>query len=307
MKKWGFLLFLVLCMNFVYVHKESLFYQDKDEVHRTEKNNSDHLNNSENAGSFHTIEITKDFVFQGNLLLVNNEYPVHKESIKSDVVNLFTHQELTKGYGLLDNNVKLSEDIAQKFSTMVAAAEKEEVRHFIINSGFRDFGEQNLLFQEMGSDYALPAGYSEHNLGLSLDVGSTQMKMDAAPEGKWVEKNAWKYGFILRYPKDKTAITGIQYEPWHIRYVGLPHSAIMEEKDFVLEEYLEFLKEQKTISTTIQGKKYEISYYPVTKDTTIAVPSNSSWEISGDNMDGVIVTVFPGASHTKHKEGRISE
>lgn len=44
------------------------------------------------------------------------------------------------------------------------------------------------------------------------------MKMDKAPEGEWIEENSWKYGFILRYPLDKTDVTGIQYEPWHIRY-----------------------------------------------------------------------------------------
>ena len=306
MKKWGFLLFLVLCLSFAFVNKESSI-QDKIEVQRYEKNNIDHLDNSETSESFETIEITKEQVFQGNLLLVNNEYPVHQESIKSDVVNLFTHKELTKGYGLLDNEIKLSEDVVHKFSGMIAAAEKEGVRHFLINSGFRDFDEQSVLYQEMGSDYALPAGYSEHNLGLSLDVGSAQMKMDVAPEGKWIEKNAWKYGFILRYPKDKTAITGIQYEPWHIRYVGLPHSVIMEEKNFSLEEYLNFLKEQKSISNTIHGEKYEISYYPVTKDMTIHVPSNLRWEISGNNMDGVIVTVFLRTTNTNLKEVRMAE
>ncbi|HJV30984.1 MAG TPA: M15 family metallopeptidase, partial [Bacillales bacterium] len=208
--------------------------------------------------------------------------------------NLLTHNELKKGYSYSGSEIYLSEDVAREFSEMTVAAEKEGVRHFSINSGFRDFDEQNVLYQEMGSNYALPAGHSEHNLGLSLDVGSTQAKMNEAPEGKWLENNAWKYGFILRYPKDKTAITGIQYEPWHIRYVGLPHSVIMEEKNFSLEEYLDFLKEQKSISTTIHGEKYEISYYPVSKDTTIHVPTNLRYEISGNNMDGVIVTVFPG-------------
>ncbi|MBO1000045.1 VanY-A/VanY-F/VanY-M family D-Ala-D-Ala carboxypeptidase [Bacillus sp. SD075] len=306
MKEWGFLLFLVLCLSFAFVNKESSF-QDKVEIQSYEKNNNDHLDNRETSESFQTIEITKDLVFQGNLLLVNNEYPIHQESIKSDVVHLFTHKELTKGYGLHDNEIKLSEDVAHEFSTIIAAAEKEGVRHFLINSGFRDFDEQNALYQEMGSDYALPAGHSEHNLGLSLDVGSTQMKMEEAPEGKWLEKNAWKYGFIIRYPKDKMAITGIQYEPWHIRYVGLPHSVIMEEKNFSLEEYLDFLKQQKSILTTIYNEKYEISYYPVTEDMTIHVPSNLRWEISGNNMDGVIVTVFPGTTQTNFKEVRMAE
>jgi zinc D-Ala-D-Ala carboxypeptidase len=283
-------LFLALCLSFVFVNKET-FFQDKAKIQRYE--NNEQLDNSETSEGFQTIDISKEQVFQGNLLLVNTEYPIHEESIKSDVVNLFTLRDLKKGYEL-HSEIYLSADVAHEFSKMSVAAKNEGVSHFLINSGYRDFDEQNALYQEMGSDYALPAGHSEHNLGLSLDVGSTEMKMNEAPEGKWLEKNAWKYGFILRYPKDKTAITGIQYEPWHIRYVGLPHSVIMEEKNFSLEEYVDFLKEQKSISTTIHGEKYEISYYPVSKDTTIQVPTNLRYEISGNNMDGVIVTVFPG-------------
>ncbi|TKC19873.1 VanY-A/VanY-F/VanY-M family D-Ala-D-Ala carboxypeptidase [Robertmurraya kyonggiensis] len=290
MKKWGFLLFLFICLSFVFVNKGS-FFQDNEEIQNYEKNYNAHLDNNESAEGFQKLEITKEQVYHGNLLLVNKEYPVHEESIKSDIINLFRHNELTQGYGLLDSEIKLSEEVAREFSEMIIAAEKEGVRNFTITSGFRDFNEQSVLYQEMGSDYALPAGYSEHNLGLALDVGSTKMKMEIAPEGKWIEENAWKYGFILRYPKDKTAITGIQYEPWHIRYVGLPHSVIIEEKNFALEEYLEFLKEQKSITATIQGEKFEISYYPVTEETTIQVPSNLRWEISGNNVEGVIVTV----------------
>ncbi len=98
----------------------------------------------------------------------------------------------------------------------------------------------------MGSNYALPAGYSEHNLGLSLDVGSTQKKMEKAPEGKWIEENVWKHGFVLRYPKNKSNITGIQYEPWHIRYVGLPHSAIMQKGENYIRGILRLLEREKS-------------------------------------------------------------
>lgn len=69
--------------------------------------------------------------------------------------------------------------------------------------------------------------------------------MDRAPEGKWIEKNAWKYGFILRYPSDKTDVTGIQYEPWHIRYVGLPHSTIMQKNEFSLGRIPGLLKKRR--------------------------------------------------------------
>ena len=292
MKKWGFLFLLLLCLCLTFINIEP-FFEPKEEILSYEQYENGKITDTRNSESLQKLEITEEQIYQGNLLLVNSKYPVHPKGIKSDVINLFTHNEWTKGYGLLDSEIYLSEDIASRLSEMITAAEKEGVRHFTINSGFRGFDEQSVLYQEMGSAYALPAGYSEHNLGLALDVGSTRMKMADALEGKWIEENAWKYGFILRYPEDKTAITGIEYEPWHIRYVGLPHSVMMKERNFALEEYLEFLKEQKSISTTIHGEKYEISYYPVTKDTTIQVPSNLHWEISGNNMDGVIVTVFP--------------
>lgn len=266
-------------------------FQDKVEFQKNAQNHQDNINYLGTSERIQNNEIAEDQIYQGNLLLVNKEYPVHQESIKSDVVNLFKHKELIKGYELLNSDIKLSEDVARNFSEMTTAAEKEGVRHFLINSGFREFEEQSVLYQEMGSDYALPAGFSEHNLGLSLDVGSTQMKMSEAPEGKWIEENAWKYGFILRYPKDKTDVTGIQYEPWHIRYVGLPHSAIMKDKNLALEEYLDYLKEEKNISASVNEKKYTVTYYSISHSSPIKVPEDLYYEISGNNMDGVIVTV----------------
>ncbi|MGD6832904.1 VanY-A/VanY-F/VanY-M family D-Ala-D-Ala carboxypeptidase [Sutcliffiella halmapala] len=291
MKKWGFLL-LLLCLGLTFVNMEP-FSEPKVKIQNYNQSENDIEVSGRIPGEIQKIVITEDQIYQGDLLLVNSEYPVHQESIKSDIVNLSANYELAQSYVLLGSDIYLSEDVAHKFSEMVAAAEKDGLQYFAITSGFRDFDEQSLLYQDMGSAYALPPGYSEHNLGLALDVGSTQMKMADAPEGKWIEENSWKYGFILRYPKDKTDITGIQYEPWHIRYVGFPHSAIMKEKNFVLEEYMEYLKEEKNISASVNGEKYEISYYPITKNTTINVPANLRYEISGNNIDGVIVTVFP--------------
>jgi zinc D-Ala-D-Ala carboxypeptidase len=282
MKKWGFLLLVAVSIG-IAVENRLDFFNDKVEIkHFVPDHKLDE--------SSQLVEIGKELVYQGNLLLVNNEHPVHRESIKSDVVNLFQHSELTEGYGLLDNEIYLSEEVAHAFAEMIDTAGEEGVRHFSINSGFRDFDEQNVLYQQMGSSLALPAGHSEHNLGLSLDVGSTQMKMSEAPEGKWIEKNAWKYGFILRYPKDKTHVTGIQYEPWHIRYVGLPHSAIMQEKNLALEEYIDYLRVEKNLTAIVNEEEYTVTYYPIEASNSIQVPENSQYEISGNNIDGVIVT-----------------
>ncbi|MCQ6339289.1 M15 family metallopeptidase [Bacillus cereus] len=284
MKKWVFISFFIACTVCVGVYISPLFQKEID-VKIVGKDELVKAANTERK------EITKEQIYKGDLLLVNRDYPVKKDSIRSDIINVNHNSELVRGYVIFDRNLRLSKDVVKKFLNVVDAAGKESVNHFWISSGYRDFQEQKQLYEKMGSDYALPAGYSEHNLGLSLDIGSTQKKMEKAPEGKWIEENVWKHGFVLRYPKNKSNITGIQYEPWHIRYVGLPHSAIMQKKNFTLEEYLEFLKEEKEVSTEVEGKKYTVSYYKVSENTKVNVPANKQYEISGNNMDGVIVTI----------------
>ncbi|MEK5257434.1 M15 family metallopeptidase [Paenibacillus sp. RS8] len=282
MKKWGFLMIIVLLLGYAaarYLPDTGNLADKNDKIGKGSIRDSDSIK-----------VVTQDQVYQGDLLLVNKQYPVHEDSVKSDIVTLYDQKDLVQGYGLLDTSIRLSESVALKFNKMIKAAEKDGVNHFLISSGYRDFDEQEKLYEEKGSDYALPAQYSEHNLGLSLDIGSSQAEMSKAPEGKWLQNNAWKYGFILRYPKDKTEITGIKYEPWHFRYVGLPHSAIIHEKGIVLEQYLDLLKENSEISTVVDGKTYTVSYYPISGYTSIKIPKKGQYKTSGDNMDGVIVT-----------------
>lgn len=240
-----------------------------------------------------TIKLTihPEDVYKGNLVLVNQEYGIKENNVKNDLINLFKNQNLLADYGVLDKNIQLSKEVIVHFNTMVEAAKEDGVTNFLISSGYRSFKQQEKLYQEKGKEFALPAGFSEHQLGISLDVGSSKGKMENEDEGKWIAENAWKYGFILRYPKDKTAITGIEYEPWHIRFVGKPHSKIMHDKDYVLEEYLAFLKDKKNVEAVVDGIKYDISYYPITKPKSVIVPANYEYEISGDNFNGVVVTI----------------
>ncbi|WP_150275961.1 M15 family metallopeptidase [Paenibacillus tepidiphilus] len=241
-------------------------------------------------GNNELLAIGQHQVHRGNLLLVNRDYPVHPEGITEDVVRIIEHRELLNGYGLLDNSIRLSESVAERFGEMIEAAGRDGVSQFLISSGYRSLEEQEQLYAEKGSAYALPAGYSEHNLGLSLDIGSSGQAMERAPEGVWLRKHAAEFGFILRYPKDKTDITGIEYEPWHFRYVGLPHSLIMQEQKLTLEEYLDFLKEQQSYTAMIGGQAYRLTYHAVSGNTVIPVPADRPYELSGTNIDGVIVT-----------------
>lgn len=93
-------------------------------------------------------------------------------------------------------------------------------------------------------EYTMPAGYSEHETGLALDIlCSTNTIMDESQEGepgnRWLVEHCHEYGFILRYPADKEDVTGISYEPWHFRYVGKEAAAYLHEKGWTLEEFYE--------------------------------------------------------------------
>ena len=169
-----------------------------------------------------------------NLILVNQQHPIRQDQLPTDLVNLFEQQ---RTYTLFSSDIQLRAHVATALQQMINAANTEGVTQFIVMSGYRNLEEQQALYDEMGSSYAMKHGYSEHHTGLALDIGSTEGTMEMAPEGKWVANNAHRFGFVLRYPADKTAITGIEFEPWHLRYVGLPHSERMHEQNLVLEEY----------------------------------------------------------------------
>lgn len=148
----------------------------------------------------------------------------------------------------------------------------------IVCSGYRPHETQVYLYdeqinrwlyagygQEESEDLAATAvaipGTSEHELGLAADIYSTEnMSLDESQvytfTQQWLMENCWRYGFILRYPKDKTEITGIIFEPWHYRYVGKEHARKIQEAGICLEEYLEETdhpEEQVSAGTDIQN------------------------------------------------------
>ena len=93
--------------------------------------------------------------------------------------------------------------------------------------------------RRLAEQWVAVPGTSEHQLGLAVDISmedtATQTTSDM---WQWLMKNSYKYGFILRYPEDKTNITGISYEPWHYRYVGREAAEEIYRSGLCLEEYL---------------------------------------------------------------------
>lgn len=238
------------------------------------------------------LSIERDDVYKGDLLLIDPRHPVPENSVPQDVVQLIQHPELLAGVGLLDSDIELSLELLRRFSEMAEAARADGITGLMVNSGYRGRDEQAKLYEELGSVIANPPGHSEHQLGLSLDIGSTMGMMKDAPEGEWLRRNAWKYGFVLRYPEEKTDVTGVIYEPWHFRYVGLPHSAIMQQHEFVLEEYLEYLKDRKLVRAEAGGTVYEVFYYRIEDGAKVSIPIHGRYSISGNNTDGVIITTW---------------
>ncbi len=141
---------------------------------------------------------------------------------------------------------------------MCVAAEQDGIDLFVI-SPYRTYNTQAGLYnaevqewldagysQEAAEDKAATIvarpGTSEHNLGLAADFNSVEESFDQTATFRWLKNNAEKYGFIMRYPKDKQDITKVIYEPWHYRYVGVEHAKAINQLGYCLEEYVEYLK-----------------------------------------------------------------
>lgn len=114
-------------------------------------------------------------------------------------------------------------------------------------SAFRSYSRQQTIYNNyvardgytLADTYSARPGHSEHQTGLAFDVGAIDDYYGDTPAGKWLATNSHKYGFIIRYPKGKTHITGYKYEPWHIRYIGIEHATNIYNKNITLEEYLQ--------------------------------------------------------------------
>lgn len=128
---------------------------------------------------------------------------------------------------------------------MISDAKSEGIELWM-SSGYRSWYDQQYIYngyvaedgQEAADRYSARPGHSEHQTGLAYDLNDLSHDFGETPEGKWVAGNCYKYGFIIRYPKEKEHITGYIYEPWHIRYLGVEKATEVYESGLCLEEFL---------------------------------------------------------------------
>ncbi|MEI2803615.1 MAG: M15 family metallopeptidase [Trichococcus flocculiformis] len=200
-----------------------------------------------------------------NLVLVNRENQLA--------------EEIPMEFYLTESGYQIDSRIQDPYSQLMEAG-KAAGMDLTMVSGYRsieqqqanyDVNYQNFLASGLSEEEARTKteGYialphaSEHTTGLAVDITSNALAnqegnsgllpdLENYPEGLWLKENAPKFGFILRYPKAKEAITGINFEPWHFRYVGIENAMYMTEKNLTLEEYIAILKQNEALGNNNQ-------------------------------------------------------
>lgn len=220
--------------------------------------NKVHVKNSVNIKKAGTYKVTytvqdssgnKEIVSR-NVEVKEKSSKVAKEEPKIEVKNGITYVDgiliVNKTYSLPENyDPKVNSEALSNLKQMQADASAIGLSLPLV-SGYRSYSTQKALYnkyvkkdgEKEASMYSAKPGHSEHQTGLAFDIGSVDRSFANTDEAKWIEENAHLYGFIVRYPKDKTDITGYIYEPWHVRYLGKSIATKVKQSGLTLEEYL---------------------------------------------------------------------
>ena len=246
------------------------------------------------------ISLSREAVRRGDLILVNLSNEYFFSTVNQDLINVYDSQSLS---GTLSHYFQLPGSSLLMNKTAYNAMDKmmqafyaqTSIPNVIITSAYRTYAEQE--------GKSVPAGFSDSHTGLSFalkvitnDGKTTGLSSD--PIYDWIYTNCYKYGFTVRYPDGKEALTQVSDYNYYFRYVGYVHAYIMKINDMCLEEYIPYLqghsKSAPLSVTTDDGISYEIYCVPAAiggGDTSVPVPTNHPYTVSGDNQSGFIVTV----------------
>lgn len=252
------------------------------------------------------LTLTDEQIHTGDLILVSSKYAydfdANADSI--DLVNIKDAQ--TFSYPVDKDDFQISSRVMDQMDKMIKACDDAvgtDSHSMSISSAYRSKEYQQNVWdeavqtngEEYAKQYVAVPGYSEHHTGLAVDFGITNTdgtagSFSGSQNAEWMDENSWRYGFVRRYPTEKVDITGISNESWHFRFVGVPHAKLMTQKGFVLEEYLDYLKENTSALSPAEITADHITYHIwYTNETKIEEPSNP-YTISGNNVDGYIIT-----------------
>lgn len=253
--------------------------------------------------SFDSSYTGNDDLHNGDLILINPQYNYLGDS--SSVASIFDNRGEAK-YAAKDRATSLRLPVINQFNQMMidftAATGLSDI---VVISGFRTKEYQQELYANGDPNLVAKPGYSEHETGYAVDISvqkNTIVDFDGTGEYAWIPEHAAEYGFILRYTAEKVGLTGIAYEPWHYRYVGIPHATYIKNNRLVLEEYINELRaysfDTEHLFVPAGGKTYEIYFVPSNSAiTSVPVYKNTNYTVSGNNVDGYIVTINRGEGY----------
>ena len=263
--------------------------------------------------NWENLALTESNLKKGDLILVNRNFSY--DSVNADCVTTVRSGRMTE---IQENEwgIPIGDTMLAALESMQSGMMQEmnDRMVFLVNAGFRTAEDQQKLIdyytEENGKEYVdtyvAPVGGSEHHTMLAADISFYDLAKgkvhattsdNTAAHYSWVLANCQNYGLILRYTVDKQEVTGYGAESWHFRYVGIPHATYMNANGLALEEYIEEVKkysfsERLTVENGEQAWEiYYVAKDPNAAETQVPVPKNASYQVSGNNCDGFIVTV----------------
>lgn len=189
---------------------------------------------------------------QTNESFIKSQYSVNDPSSLWVVVNKGRVLPVDYVPANLSENMQLRPESATALENLESGAAKDGLK-IVLVSGYRSYATQKSVYasysasqgQAAADTFSARAGHSEHQTGLAADVGASSGKCQLdkcfgeTSEGKWLAVNAYKYGFIIRYQKDKQNLTGYDYEPWHLRYAGIDLATQIHTSEQTLEQFFD--------------------------------------------------------------------
>lgn len=218
------------------------------------------------------IETADEIVFSNVMWLVNSEHMLSEKDVPA--VATVDEKNSVSTYAFYDLQ-RLFAEVKSRFG-----------KDLLLTSTYRTREYQAQVYET--NPYAAPAGASEHETGLAVDVkieGYAQKRFINSNIGRWMAKNSYKFGFIIRYPMWGEKMTGIEYEPWHLRYVSEPHAEIIYRSKITLEEYSSLYED---------GKFYTYGDYIISRQSgeggTLLLPkTEGDVNVSPDNAGGYYI------------------
>lgn len=277
-------LLLVILAVLIVVQRKYIFGDRNTKISSgTPDNSGEYYNNNKNSGDSNMdnlnvtagaplIKINTDPT--SYTVLVNREYPMPEDYVPQDL----TIPNVSYSYSGIYEKSYMRSVAASAIEKMFAEAKKKKKFELKVVSAYRSYSRQKTIYENNVSTrgeektrmVSAQPGCSEHQTGLAVDVSSDTVgcaideSFASCPEGKWIAKNCQNFGFIIRYPKGKSDVTGYSYEPWHLRYVGINLAQYIHKKKITLEEYYN--------TTTVEDKIPEDEFV---NDTDVNAPEET--------------------------------